>query len=303
MKKNTISLLLILVLLASMLTGCGSSSVSYDSALKYENSVESPMEAPVYGVANDSISSGAVADQKLIKRVNINAETEDLEALLPLLNAKISELGGYTERQELYNGNMHASYRSRSMNMTIRIPADRLGEFVTQVEGVTNMVNYSESTDDVTLQYVDTESRVKALEVEQERLLELLANAETMSDLLEIESRLTDVRYELESYMSQLRSLENRVSYATIDLYISQVKVYTEPEPESVWARIGSGFKRNLKNLGENLTDFFVWIVTYSPQLIFWAAVLIVAVKLLRRKAANRKVKKNMATKQPDENP
>ena len=75
-------------------------------------------------------------------------------------------------------------------------------------------------------------------------------------------------------------------------LYISQVKVYTETEEQTVWQRIGSGFKENLKDMGENLTDFFVWIVTYSPQLILWAVVIAVAVTVLRKKIAKRKAKK-----------
>ena len=140
----------------------------------------------------------------------------------------------------------------------------------------------------MTLTYVSTESRIKALETEQERLLELLSKAENMSDLLEIESRLTDVRYELENVTSQLRVLANKVDYATVDLYIDQVKVYTEVEEQTVWQRIGSGFTNNLKELGEWLTDFFVWLVTYSPQLVIFAVMAVVAIRLLRRRSRKR---------------
>ena len=59
-----------------------------------------------------------------------------------------------------------------------------------------------------------------------------------------------------------------------------------------VWQRIGSGFKKNLKNIGEELVDFFVWVVTYSPQLIFWAVVITLAVVLLKRKLRRKKVAK-----------
>ena len=69
------------------------------------------------------------------------------------------------------------------------------------------------------------------------------------------------------------------------------MKVYTEVEEQTVWQRIGSGFVKNLKNIGEDLVDFFVWVVTYSPQLILWAGILTVAVILLRRKPWKKKVK------------
>ena len=296
--KKLLALMMAALVMASLLAGCGAATDSVGNMKQ-----ESPMEAPeavrdqeaggglLYGTTEEPASTAA-ADQKLIKRVNIDAETEDLEPLLPQITNKVGELGGYIEHQELYNGSAYSSSRRRNVNMTIRIPADRLGEFTAQIEGASNVVNYSESAEDVTLQYVDTESRITALEVEQERLLELLSKADNMSDLLEIEARLTDVRYELESYSSQLRTLENKVSYATVYLYINQVKVYTEVEPQTVWQRIGSGFSENLTDIGEDLTNFFVWIVTFSPQLIFWAVVIAGAVTLVRRKAKNRRAKK-----------
>ena len=296
--KKFLNLTLLALMVISLLAGCGASSMAADKYAPMENemAVESPA-APMTEMSymsDMSVAGAGVAnvEQKLIKTVRMDVETEDLEALLPQINEKIAVLGGYVENQELYNGSSYSSYRSRSASLTVRIPAENLNGFVENVKGVSNVVTYNESTENVTLQYVSTESRMKALEVEQQRLLELLAKAENMSDLLEIEARLTDVRYELESVTSQLRVLANQVDYATIHLYISQVRVYTETEPQTVWQRIGSGFKENLQDMGENLTDFFVWVVTYSPQLILWAAIIAVAVKVLKKKLAKKKIAK-----------
>ena len=299
--KKFLSLTLAVLMVISLFTGCGGGSNLADSApaMKEEVSMESPMAPSKNMLTNGSGSMAdttvANTDQKLIKTVRMDVETEDLEALLPQINEKISALGGYVEEQELYNGSSYSSYRHRSANLTVRIPAKDLDRFVENIKGVSNVVTYNESTENVTLTYVATESRMKALEVEQDRLLELMEKAENLSDLLEIEARLTDVRYELENVTSQLRVLSNRVDYATIHLYISQVKVYTETEEQTVWQRIGNGFKENLRDMGENLTDFFVWVVTYSPQLILWAAIIFVAVKVMRKKIAKRKAKKEDA--------
>ena len=296
--KKFLSLTLTLVMVLALLAGCGASA----PAMKNDMVVEEAPMAPAPEYALDTEYGGTInagsgqsipnTEQKLIKTVRMDVETEDLDALLPQINEKIASLGGYIENQELYNGSSYSSYRSRSANLTIRVPAENLGGFVEDVKGVSNVVTYNESTENVTLQYVSTESRVKALEVEQERLVELLAKAENMSDLLEIESRLTDVRDELENVTSQLRVLSNQVDYATIYLYVSQVKVYTEVEEQTVWQRISSGFRENLRDMGENLTDFFVWFVTYSPQLLIWAVIIAVAVTVLRKKHAKKKVAK-----------
>ena len=69
---------------------------------------------------------------------------------------------------------------SRYAWLTLRIPADRLDEFVTVVSGLGNVTSQNESVQDVTLQYVDVESHIEALETEQTRLLELMEQAESM---------------------------------------------------------------------------------------------------------------------------
>lgn len=304
--KVTLAMMLVLAMLAS----CGASPMAADKYAPMENmAVESPAAPmPEYaldmGYKSDASGVGQSVpntEQKLIKTVRMDVETEDLEALLPQISSKIIALGGYVENQELYNGSSYSSYRHRSANLTVRVPAESLSGFVEDVKGVSNVVTYNESTDNVTLQYVSTESRMKALEVEQERLLELLAKAENMSDLLEIEARLTDVRYELENVTSQLRVLANQVDYATIYLYISQVKVYTEVEEQTVWQRIGSGFKENLRDIGEDLTDFFVWVITYSPQLILWAIIITGAVVVLKRKLARKKAARKIIQEKTEE--
>ena len=300
MKKRLFALLLVLVLTASVLAGCGASSGHKDMAMP---EAAAPMEAPAKGTNSMAFSAGGAATpvqtgQKLIRRVNIDAETEDLDALLEKLTAQISSMGGYIEQQNLYNGSAYASYRSRSANLTVRIPADKLDGFIGQVKGVSNVISYNESQEDVTLTYVSTESRIKALETEEARLLELLAQAENMTDLLQIEARLTDVRYELESVKSQLLVLSNQVDYATVYLYISQVKEYTEVEEKTVWQRISSDFSRNLKDLGQWLVDLFVWVVTYSPQLVLLCAVFLLLRRVLRRRKIRRMDKTEKKTKE-----
>ena len=296
--KKLFALLLALIMTASVLTGCGgaatSDSVAMESpAAPMENMKnEAVAEDMLYSTGGGMQNSNVQTNQKLIRRAYINAETEDLTPLLSSLTAQIQALGGYIENQQLHNGSSYSSYRHRSVNLTIRIPADKLDGFIAQVQDVSNVVSYNESQEDVTLTYVSTESRIKALETEQERLLELLGKAENMSDLLEIEARLTDVRYELERVTSQLLVMANQVDYATVELYIDQVKVYTEVEEQTVWQRIGSGFKKNLRDMGEDLTDFFVWVVTYSPQLVIYGAVITAVVVFLRRRKKNRPAKK-----------
>lgn len=291
-KKTAITTLLILALVTSLLVGCGSTTkdtvAAYGSA---DNShVESAEISDELGVSTaGGTATETLADQKLVKRAYINAETEDLDALLEALNRQISDLEGYVEYQDVYNGSTYSNHKYRNAELTIRIPANNLNKFITQVEGASNVVSISQSQEDVTLTYVATESRVKALETEQERLLELMEQAETMSDLLEIEARLTEVRSELEQVTTQLRVLSSKVDYATIELSIEQVTVYTQVDEQSFMQRVRNGFQNNLSGIGEDTEDFAVWLLTYSPQLLAYAVVILAIFLIVKRHVKKRK--------------
>ena len=307
MRKFTALLLSVLMLLS--LAACGASSKA-ENSLEYYSDAMAPMEAPMaedmsyaettpaYGSLNsgDNTATQTPADRKWVVTMDITAETEDLDVLLEALNSEIAALGGYVEGQNIYNGSAYASRRYRSASLTVRIPAAHADQFADNMAGIANVVRSNKNLADITLTYVSTESRVKALQTEEARLLELMAQAETMSDLLEIESRLTDVRYELESYTSRLRVYDNQVDFATIYLNLEEVQEYTPVAERTVWQRITEGFADSLNGLWEDLTDLLVWLIVSLPYLLIWALV-ITAVVLLVRKLRRRKPVKSARRK------
>lgn len=293
--KKLLAVVLTLVMAVSLLTGCGAASMDSVANGYYDApAADAPAEAPemdfVYdeekGLSStDSTNTALPADQKIITTINMDAETEDMNPLLEKISAKTAELGGYMESQEIYNGSKRNNYSYRYAYLTVRIPADKLDSFVNLVSDNANVVSSNTSTENVTLSYIATESRITALETEQDRLLELLAMAETMEDLLLIESRLTEVRTELEQVNSVLRSYDNRINYSTIHLNITEVKEYTEveEEPETFWDRISGGFVNSLKNVGDGIVNFVVFLIVALPYIAPFAVIAVVVVLLIKR--------------------
>lgn len=285
-KKQLLSLILALVLLCTALSGCGGSSKSTSFAVREEAAAEAPMEMANGALSMDTASEGSAAlpeNRKWIITVDMNAETDDLDALTVALDEKIAAMNGYVEDQYIHNGSTRSNYRYRSANLTIRIPADKVDQFTEEVGGIANVINKSKNLEDITLQYVATESRITALETEEARLLEFMEKAETMSDLLEIEARLTDVRSELEITNSQMRLYNNQIDYATIHLSIEEVQEYTPVEEPTFWERIRDGFSDSLKGVGEGTVDFIVWLVTSSPYLAVFGIFALIGVLLGKR--------------------
>ena len=288
--------LILLLCTALLLSGCGAGKSSYaanEQAYPAETAAAS-YDAGTYDAASGGSGSGAELPQgrKFIITMNVDAETDNLDSALNGLNTALAEASGYIQDQNIYNGSAYYSGRRyRSASLTLRIPTDSLDGFQADVASLANVTSSSRSSEDVTLQYVDTESRVTALKTEQDRLMELLSQAETMADLLEIESRLTQVRSDLESYTSQLKVLENQVDYATMYLNLSEVTEYTPVAEKTRLQKIGEGFVKSLKDLGNGILDFGVWILVELPYLIVIGLVgfgLFRLVKKLRKKKGKK---------------
>ena len=299
--KKVLSLLLCLSLLCG-LTACGESSISsqmmYDAASGLvEEAAAAPAAMENATAERKASESGSALPEgrKWVITMDIRVETDDLDTTMADLDQKINSLGGYVEDQNIHNGSNYATHRYRNANLTVRIPEDKVDSFTDEVTGMTNVVSKNLRREDITLKYVATSSRVTALETEEARLLELLAMAETMEDLLEIEARLTDVRYELESYASQLRLYDNQVDYATIYLYIDEVQEYTPVEEPGFFERIQTTFSDSLEALGDGIVNIIVFLVGNSPCLVALAILavsVIMLAKRIRKAKAQKKAKK-----------
>ena len=297
--RKALAIVLTVLLLAGILTGCGAKA-SNDRAPMEDYYFNSESAAGAFDGAGEKVeadmsssSGAALADRKLIKTVELTAETEDLDALLTAITGRVSELGGYIENQRVYNGSAYASYRSRSASLTIRIPADRLDGFVDHMAENTNIVSRYAYIDDVTLTYVATESRVKALQAEESRLLELMDKAENLTDLLQVEARLTDVRYELESVTNQMNVLKNQVSYGTIHLNVDEVVEYTPVAEETFWQRISGGFVDSLEEIGDGIVEVTVFVLANLPYFVLIGIGVVVIIVLAKRSIRKKKAKKN----------
>lgn len=298
--KRLFTISLVLLMILGLLAGCGASEEAMSAPQA------APEAAPEAGIVEEEVlydESASTTDdggtampesQKLIRTVYMDAETLDMDPLMAWIESRVGTLGGYFEQKSIRrSGSRDDGSYYKYADLMIRIPAENLDQFLSQVGEEANVTSTSETTENVTLTYVSTQSRVQALETEQQRLLELLENAETMEDLLTIEERLTDVRWELENYASQLRVLDNQVNYSTVYLNIWEVDEPTVIVERTVWQKIGDGFSENAGNMWNGLVNIFVWILTVIPYLVPLA--LIAGVVLLVRKfiKKHKKAKKN----------
>lgn len=270
------------LILALLFAGCSAAPSKGED----NNMMQSPGAAGdgVYSEEEKSETSvGIEENRKLIRTVTIDAETADLDTILSDLDAQLAQLGGYVQNKSVQNGR---SNNRRYATLTLRIPADKVDQLVDHVEDSTNILSSSEKTEDVTLKYSATESRIKALETQEARLLELLAEADSLNDLLTLESKLTAVRQELETVKSQLKLYDSLIDYGTINLTITEVKEYTpvEVEEPTAWERIGTGFVNSLKGVWHILTELFIFLIVALPYLAIPAAIVVIVIVIHKKR-------------------
>lgn len=219
--------------------------------------------------------------RKLIKNYNLNVETEEFDSLVAALEERISFLGGYIQNLDTYNGGYKSGKGNRYSRITARIPVSKSEAFIDFVGNNANITSKDYDVTDVTLDYVDKESRKATYEVEQTRLLALLEKAETINEILTIESRLSEVRYQLESMESQLRTYDNLIDYSTIYISVSEVTHYTAPEPVGFGERISRSFADGLESVRDGLKEFMIDFVYALPGLVLFLIIVVVIVLIL----------------------
>lgn len=259
--------------------------VSFDAVEEmgeYATSDMAPMDPGAGGSGNLSMPTDG---RKVILRADVTLEAKEYDAALQALLDRTEELGGYLASREDYD------YGAREVSLCLRVPSEKFDVFLTGMSEIANVTRMSQSAEDITESYLETQSYLESLEVQQDRLLELLSAAETLEDLLAIEDRLAEVRAQLQYYDSLKKSYDSRVDDATIYVTLNEVRDYTVTEPT-----FGERLLAALQNSGRGFVDFLqgllFTLIALAPYLIILAPLTIVVVRALRRRRTTHPPKK-----------
>lgn len=247
--------------------------------------------------ADEQVDTSAIPDsRKLIRNVDLSFETTDFDTFVQDIQSKTTALGGYIESSDL-SGNAYTD-RHRFAYFTLRIPKPQVDTFLSFAEGEANLTRKYENTQDITLQYYDTESRKKALQSEYDRLLELMAKAESVDAVIAIEQRLSEIRYQLDSFESDLRRYDNQVDYSTITVNVSETTVLTASEKSGFWSRVQANLESNVEDLCNAAIGLLIWFLSSLPVLLALAILFFLiyrVVKMIRSHRKSRKAAKEIA--------
>lgn len=319
MKKKALALLISLMLILS-LAACGSAaksapmeapSADYDygnggfaymtDAAEAENQ-EAPAEpAPEESGAATTADIAPIAD-KIIYSAYADIETTEFDESLKAVDALIARVGGFLESSSVTGSNYNAGRDYRSASYTIRIPAGSFKDVTGSLSELGNVTYCNTNADNITTQYRDTASRLEAYEVEYDRLLEMLKKASNVEEMLSIESRLSDVRYNIESLTTTIKGWDSLINYSTLSINLTEVKDYSSATGADLtyWQEVGAALRGTLKGIGNFFSSLLMFLIAFLPVLLILAAVA-AAVMFISKKVRARKAKKTLPPEQRKE--
>ena len=317
MKKRFIGIAIVSIALC--LSGCGNSagsSVSYSEetydqvgnsyAAKeaaYDSYAEEAavdaggymMEGDAADTDNEGSALRAQDGQKIVYTGSLSIQTLEYDKSAASIRRKIREAGGFSEA-ESENDNDYNWYRrstgpssTRNLNITARIPSEKFESFMDSLQGDGKVMNRSMNAENISQVYANKETYKKALEKEQERLLAMMDKAVTIEDMIAVESRLSEVERQLNTYKTDLSAMDKDVQYSTIYISLEEVKRYSDETPTVTFPeKVKYAFEDAINSFTEFCEGIVLFIIRFFPFLILLAIVIALVIRLIRKRQEKR---------------
>jgi len=246
----------LILVLSILVVGCGQRSDMSLAKTQENFAVADEARAGDLASAQPLSSSPVVRERMLIRTGQLSMEVADVGESRKKIGEISERLNAYISEERLEN------YGSRlNISMTVRVPSISYDSLVSLVEQVGEKTeNKSVNTQDVTEEFIDTEARLKTKKELEIRYREILKQANSVTDILSVESQLNSVRGEIESMEGRLKYLSSQVAFSTLSLTF-----YQSIDSDFGFAgQLGNG----IKNGWTNLLSFIIGLVNIWPFLI-----------------------------------
>ena len=313
--RRLLALLAAFVLVLTILAGCAAKSADVAAeepayaaepaaeepaaeaepyAEEFEMTAEQTSEAKTGDFGQAPVNGTPALAEKIIYSGYMYIETTKFDEAVASIEAKVREFGGFVERSNIdgrteYRPDGTTALVDRNAEYTVRVPSAKFDAFVKQSGSLGNVLSSNTSAENVTSQFTDAEARKASLKVQEERLLAMMEKTDNIKSLIELEERLTEVRYEYEAIERKLINWQNQVDYSTVTLSLREVAVYTPVAPvqRTFGEKLGSAFTDGWNSFVRFVQELAIGIAGALPTLIL-LAVLAVIIILVVKKASRR---------------
>lgn len=221
-------------------------------------------------------------ETKIIKNANLRFETDDLHKTNIRIQTAVKKLNA-----TIQSDTEEKEYNTNTRRLLVRIPSKNFDQFIAEIsQGVGYFDAKEISSQDVTEEFIDIESRLKTKKALENRYIQLLQKANKISEILEIEKQISQIREEIESKEGRLKYLSSQVSMSSVSVTFYKNQVDNGGASVSygvkIWNSLVSGFN--------SVLTFFLFLLQIWPFIL----ILVASIIFYRRRFSKKKIKKNV---------
>lgn len=230
---------------------------------------------------------------KIIKEAYITIELKEYDNALDTIVSFVKERNGYIEKSETWYDNRGYKYEEtdeeeqlKRGNLRIRIPEDSYYEALNILKDQGRTSNEQKSETNISQNYYDTKNVIKNLEVQEERLREILKKAVNVDEILRVENELNRVRTEIDRHQGTINNWDSLVDYSAINVTLIEVEDRTETiqkVDKGLFTKGKEGFISTINSLIDMLERGFIMLMTILPIILIITAIAIIVIVIIKR--------------------
>lgn len=240
---------------------------------------------------NTNVNQKNNRTSKIIKSCIIDTNTVEYDKFVDELTNIIKQSSGYVEYNRTYTVSKSDTMKLKCGDLRVRIPQEKFDFIVKFINNESDVYNQTLNEDDVTKYYYDTENVLTNLKIQEEKLRDLYGKAANLTEILQLESEITRIRTEIDSYSITLSDIDDRVSMSTIQLNITELEgasIVAQPS-NNMWKRASEGIIKTINSIIGSVQNFIIWIIINLPYILIVAIILIILLIIIKRKQKKNK--------------
>jgi hypothetical protein len=207
------------------------------------------------------------------------ARTAELQIIVKKIDNARAAVQSVLERHQGYAASLNvgdAENTARTLSASLRIPSQELPAALAELKSLGHVSNESQAGEEVTAEHADLVARLKNSRETETRLQDILRNRTgKVADVLEVEQEIARVRGEIEQMESEIKTLNHRVDFATINLTITEeYKAKVSDTTPGIATRFHNAAIAGFKNVTDSAVGLTLWFAEYLPPALFWLAIL-----------------------------
>lgn len=258
------------------------SNESYDSSFDDE-----------FGTDSSDASGEAAKSEKLVYTADIEIETTEFDDSVKRVDEMANWYGCIVQNKQYYDssdimyGYDYWSNGYRTYSITLRVPSESFESFLDATGSIGHVTRSNSYVDNITQKYYSTQSYLESYENQLEVLQEMYKNAKTIDEMIQVESRITEVSAKILEYKNQMDIMDLDIDYSTINIELREVITYTDnptaKDDGSFGRRIVKAAESAWDGLVEFVQDSIIWVVESIFGLAIVAVVIILTVRKIKK--------------------